>query len=94
MERLEGRIHERQAECSSLSSKLRATTEQLEETARQRDSLQKRLLCLGHSPEASARIADLQQQMQTLREQLQSSELRGRQREEGKPDCREGGRGG
>ena len=87
MERLDGCIHESQAERSSLLGRLRAATEQLDETARQRDSLQKRQVCLGDSPEASVRIADLQRQVQTLQEQLQSSRLQGQQREEGRLGC-------
>lgn len=94
MERLEGCIHESQAERSSLLGRLRAATEQLDETARQRDSLQKRQVCLGDSPEASVRIADLQRQVQTLQEQLQSSRLQGQQREEGRLGCGVEGRAG
>ena len=94
VERLGGCIHESQAERSSLLGRLRAATEQLDETARQRDSLQKRQVCLGDSPEASVRIADLQRQVQTLQEQLQSSRLQGQQREEGRLGCGVEGRAG
>lgn len=92
VEQLKGCLQESQAECRSLHGRLHAATEQLEETAQQHNSLQKRLLCLGDSPEASVRIGELQQQVETLRAQLESRELHSRQREEGRLGWREEGR--
>lgn len=84
VEQLKGCLHESKAECRSLHGRLRAATEQLEETAQQRNSLQKRLLSLGDSPEANVRIGELQRQVETLQAQLESRELHSRQREEGR----------
>lgn len=81
VERLKDCLHESLAECSSLQGQLCAAAEQQGELARQYDSVQKRLVCLGDSPEASMR--ELQQQVETLRAQLKSTEQHSQRREEG-----------
>ena len=92
MERLKDCLHESQAECSSLQGRLSAVTEQQSGLARQYDSLQKRLACLGDSPEAS--MQKLQQQVEMLRAQLKCAEQHSQQREKGGLWVGGGGAGG